>query len=147
MVSHHTPFKLDKWIYLYSFQWEPSFNFDVSKLSNCTTYLSSYLPKTPIKPHLVPLLLPSGMRGICSRSSSWQVGQCPAMHCTGNTTQGTPRISPSIVTGVRRLDLHWRTRIQACVQSQCGQGQPRLYRFTTLKLCDEGGGWDRKMPN
>lgn len=40
----------------------------------------------------------SGMRGICSRSSSWQVGRRPTMHCMGHGVRHPPPPHPSLHT-------------------------------------------------
>lgn len=85
-------------------------------------------------------LCPSGMRGICSRSSSWQVGRCPIIHCTGFAMHGTPHIQPFIVSGSSTItfafaDTHPNCTGR-CVWPRHGQWQPQMHRF-------EGGGRQR----
>lgn len=97
-VVHSAAYKLDIWLFI---QLLICLN-----LSGCLKLTMSvwiiHLPSVcpPPPPQYASIgLCPSGMRGICSRSSSWQVGRCPIIHCTGFAMHGTPHIQPFIVSG------------------------------------------------
>lgn len=59
----------------------------------------------------------SGMRGICSRSSSWQVGQCPTMHCMRATPCATrPTYQLLLFQELKQSLAHSQSRIYSVQQ-------------------------------
>lgn len=81
-------------------------------------------PDSHPPPHPASL---SGMSGICSRSSSWQVGQCPSVRpptpCATCPTFGSFFFFFFIVSGARRSHLHSQTLIRpgAAERPVCGR--------------------------
>ena len=80
----------------------------------------------------------SGMRGICSRSSSWQVGWCPMMNHTGHRTH---HIQPIIVSGAHTVtfaitDTHLLYRDS--VWSKHGRWLSQMHWFTIVKEVGRG---------
>lgn len=107
------------------------------------------LPRSVTLPQWSILYIPtslSGMSGICSRSSSWQVGHCPSRHATPR-----PTFAPFfflIVSGAQHSTLHSQTLIQSgtaerpvCGRRRGGQWLPQKGQRVVWGEGVDGTAW------